>query len=304
MWGLIISGKFLRNGYRMIPQTATTIRQNRNHITKYNLNIFIYLRESAWLILYSNIAKVENMEKIPLPPLKMMVDVNAQNNAEIFEVSRVRSAEQLKEDLLESGINISELSEILDYGCGCGRVIAGWEVIGHRFRLHGCDYNKELIDWCRWNISGIEFKQNYLGMPLPYNNGQFDLIYLFSVFTHLAYNEQISIIKEFRRILKPMGYIYLTFHGKYFEPIMLNSVPGSNNIFSEKGFLIHQAEKQGSNDCWVLHKEEKLQEMFHEFGFRVVKHFEGLLRGPTHISGWQDSIVFQLRPNTDHFGSK
>jgi cyclopropane fatty-acyl-phospholipid synthase-like methyltransferase len=124
----------------------------------YKYKFYNFLKNLVGLILYSNLAKRKNMIQIPLPPLKMMVDINAQNNTEIFSISRVASVEQLKKDLLESGLDISELSEILDCGCGCGRVIAGWEMLGHRFRLHGCDYNKELVDWCQSNISTIEFK--------------------------------------------------------------------------------------------------------------------------------------------------
>jgi SAM-dependent methyltransferase len=238
------------------------------------------------------------MKDIPLPPPKLMYKINGQKNAEIFRNSRIGGVEQLQNDLLNSGIDILELNNVLDCGCGCGRIIAGWELIGHRFVLNGCDYNKKAINWCRSNIPGVDFKINSIDKPLPYEDGRFDLIYLLSVFTHLSSDTQISMIREFRRILKPDGYVYLTFHGKYFQPDMIKQVHGGNSIFSEKGMLINKEKKQGSNDCWVLHKKEKLQEMFETTGFRFINHFDAIVRGPTHLAGWQDSILFRLKSDT------
>ena len=199
---------------------------------------------------------------------------------------------QMLADLGAAGIDHTKLVDVLDFGCGCGRFLAGWVMRGEAMRLRGCDYNPELVKWCRENIPGVTMKVNRLGEAIPFETGSLDYIYLISVFTHLTVPEQKRLVGEFRRLLRPGGYVYVTFHGDYFHPEMLPRIQGGEEIFRRAGFLMEHETLEGQNDCWTLHTPKYLSGLFE--GFTPLKHFRSLDRGPTDVGAWQDSMIFQL----------
>jgi len=58
-------------------------------------------------------------------------------------------------DILEkNGFNFNEFTNVLDFGCGCGRVIRNW--YNYKPSFYGADYNSELI------FMGLTIIQNSL----------------------------------------------------------------------------------------------------------------------------------------------
>src|SRR5690606_30989044 len=114
--------------------------------------------------------------------------------------------------LEKNGFNFDDFGSVLDFGCGCGRVIRHFH--GHQPRMFGCDYNSQLVDWSAANLGFAEFTTNMLAPPTSYGDGQFDFIYALSVFTHFPENLQKPWLEEMKRILKPNGLLFLTFHGE------------------------------------------------------------------------------------------
>lgn len=114
--------------------------------------------------------------------------------------------------------------KILDWGCGPGRVIRHLpSVIGNGCEFYGTDYNKQSIDWCLVNLSGIKFSNNSLEAKLPYSDDYFDIIYGISIFTHLSEKSHYGWYKELFRILKPNGIMFLTTHGDNFKVKLIES---------------------------------------------------------------------------------
>ena len=64
---------------------------------------------------------------------------------------------------------------MLDFGCGCGRVMRWWKDL-ESTRLHGTDYNPYLVAWCRQNLPFAEFSVNGLEAGLDLPDGHFDLV--------------------------------------------------------------------------------------------------------------------------------
>src|SRR5262249_14848680 len=50
--------------------------------------------------------------------------------------------------------------------------------------------------------------------PLRYRDASFDLVYAFSVFTHLPESLQLAWMGELRRVLRPGGYLLISLHGE------------------------------------------------------------------------------------------
>jgi ubiquinone/menaquinone biosynthesis C-methylase UbiE len=59
----------------------------------------------------------------------------------------------------------------------------------------------DAIEWCARNLSGGEFVNSAPEPPLPFESGYFDVVYCFSVFTHLDERMQDMWIAEIKRIL-------------------------------------------------------------------------------------------------------
>ena len=100
---------------------------------------------------------------------------------------------------------------VLDFGCGCGRTARHWRGLG--LDLHGCDYNPELVAWCRDNLPFMRTALNRPDPPSPYGPDMFDVVYAMSIFTHLTEASQLRWLEEWRRILRPNGLLLFTTHG-------------------------------------------------------------------------------------------
>ncbi len=108
-----------------------------------------------------------------------------------------------------------ESLDILEWGCGPGRLIRhmGDLLPGRRVKLTGADCNGESVAWCRANLAGIEFIENQFMPPLALPDDRFDVVYVFSVFTHLSEVAQRAWAGELLRVLRPGGLLVCTTHG-------------------------------------------------------------------------------------------
>lgn len=141
------------------------------------------------------------------------------------------------------GKPFAEAERILDLGCGCGRIIRHLpDITGAE--LHGADYNARLVKWCRQNLNG-QYVQNSLMPPLPYGDDTFDIIYLFSVFTHLRLESQRIWLKELARVTRPGGVVIITFHDEDHPQIAAEHIDRAAIL--RDGFLIRNDFSEGSN---------------------------------------------------------
>ncbi|MBA4749726.1 MAG: class I SAM-dependent methyltransferase [Alphaproteobacteria bacterium] len=113
-----------------------------------------------------------------------------------------------------AGKQLSEYESILDFGCGVGRII---RFLKDKCKsVSGCDVNNRVIEYCNKNFPEIDAYQSSLLPPLMYEDGTFDLVYAFSVFSHLPEEVEVSWLNELLRVGKP-GCLYLiTVHGDWF----------------------------------------------------------------------------------------
>lgn len=120
----------------------------------------------------------------------------------------------------EMNKSLSSMDAILDFGCGWGRITRYFlrEVI--RENMHGCDCLPSMIQICNQTLPGCEFYKNNPMPPLQYKSGMFDLIYAYSVFSHISEHAQKAWLEEFHRVLKPDGLLILTTRMRDFIPLM------------------------------------------------------------------------------------
>jgi SAM-dependent methyltransferase len=118
--------------------------------------------------------------------------------------------------LADSGTPASEFRDILDFGCGSGRVVRNIPLTGSRIgRVWGVDIDRSAIRWCARHLPGYRFDATPHLPPTPFADASFDLIFAVSVFTHLDEDMQFAWLGELRRLLRPSGRLVVSVHGAY-----------------------------------------------------------------------------------------
>jgi len=99
---------------------------------------------------------------------------------------------------------------VLDWGCGCGRLSAQFLATDAPITLIGADLDQVSINWCQRNLPDSHYHVVSPEPPSPYYANEFDLIFSYSVLTHLGRDSQEAWLKEMHRILAPGGYFLAT----------------------------------------------------------------------------------------------
>ena len=154
-------------------------------------------------------------------------------------------------DLKRNGFDINEFNSILDFGCGCGRLLRHLTFLD-KTKLYGTDYNDKLIDWCQRNISFAKIDRNNLVPPLIYENEEFDFIYARSVFTHMEEDLQVRWLWEMQRVLRPKGVFYFSTHGEQLIKTYQISDEGQKR-FKTGELVVINPQSSGQNACCAFH---------------------------------------------------
>jgi SAM-dependent methyltransferase len=198
---------------------------------------------------------IADADGLPLPPARLRSQIGPLHaNPNFFLQSGRQHAELIEELLAETGRDISALDALLDWGCGCGRVLRHWSRLGTT-RVAGCDIDERMVEWCAANLPFAEVRVTALEPPLPYADRSFDLVYAFSVFTHLSRDLQHAWIGESRRILKGGGYLLLSTLGERYAS--LDRLTEEERQRFARGELVVLYERSaGTSLCSAYHPAE------------------------------------------------
>jgi ubiquinone/menaquinone biosynthesis C-methylase UbiE len=98
-------------------------------------------------------------------------------------------------------------SKVLDVGCGTAH-LSNW-IKEQGFVVTGVEPSAEMLKLAKENFPDIEIV-NSIASALPFEDNSFDLIVSFEVLRYLDKAENIKSYKEFYRVLKPGGRIFVT----------------------------------------------------------------------------------------------
>ena len=164
-------------------------------------------------------------EHLHLPPVDMRQCTAEFRDDEYFMASAEREVYKLAEHC-----GLSNDSRVLEIGCGSGRLPIGLLSARQLVRSYdGLDVDRDSIKWCdRWiGAEHSAFRFHYIdvhnerynpngavrlddGFRFEFPAQQFDVIYLYSVFTHMQVDDIKVYLRECKRVLSPTGNMFLT----------------------------------------------------------------------------------------------
>jgi ubiquinone/menaquinone biosynthesis C-methylase UbiE len=127
-------------------------------------------------------------------------------------------------NVLVEGTELQPGERVLDVGCGTGRVavpLAGY--LGEGGSYEGFDNSAARIDWCNERIAPLHPRFRFQTLDVysslynpdgavkgdavvfPYESDEFDVVFLFSVFTHMLGEDVAHYLTEIARVLRPGG---------------------------------------------------------------------------------------------------
>jgi len=161
-------------------------------------------------------------ESLPLPPPALAERVSGVVG-EHFRLQGLKMFTDLM-DILDR-FAIPRQGRLLDWGCGCGRVLR-WFLLRHDFHLLnfeganesplalGCDVDPEALEWCRINLRA-PFELVPFDPPTALPSGAYDLVIASSVLTHLDRRRQEQWLQEVHRWLAPGGHFIASTNAEF-----------------------------------------------------------------------------------------
>lgn len=169
---------------------------------------------------------MENDLRDMVPPPKLMGRIGPISDVATY----LRSGEAHLSQLTRLG-GLAPQHDVLDIGCGWGRVaIQLTQVLAPTARYLGVEVERDKAEWCTEHITSRHpnfvfrdvdlHNQRYnpegalqaAETTLPIEEGErFDLIFLFSVFTHMFPADVRRYLDQFARCLKPGGKVVATY---------------------------------------------------------------------------------------------
>jgi SAM-dependent methyltransferase len=195
---------------------------------------------------------------LPFPPFKLLYLIAMTYDREWFFKTGTDGATIIRDLLKKNGISLESIKSLLDFGCGCGRVLRHWNTL-QGTQVFGSDYNPELVEWCQNNLPFATCKTNQLEPPLDFPRGSMDLVYAFSVFTHLTEPLQDAWMDEMSRVLSPGGYLIITTHGQFYRKHLDTR---NKELFDQGKIVVLKGDKAGENVCATYHPEKYVREKF------------------------------------------
>jgi SAM-dependent methyltransferase len=161
---------------------------------------------------------LSNIEKFPpklwpllfgLPPED--VQLNTVGESSLSALTEGYRLYRLVRDVCaRQGRHTDRGTTVLDYGCGWGRIIRFFLTAYDPRNVYGVDVSPAMIEHCRSLIGLGQYECISGRPPLPFVDRSLDLLYAYSVFSHLNSNLQDALVAEFHRLIRPGGFVFLT----------------------------------------------------------------------------------------------
>ncbi|MEX3854201.1 class I SAM-dependent methyltransferase [Paraburkholderia sp. BR10923] len=227
---------------------------------------------------------------LPVPGSENMRRIGS-GEVEWFLLSGATFIGKLDEVLSRYGSAPPSTFDVLDWGCGCGRLTR--HLLSRGFNVVGIDIDETNIAWCRENLPAGDFRLVSPDLPTSLPSECFDLVVGHSIFTHLAELDQFLWLCEINRVLKPGGLAVVTVMANFSAAIDLFT-PHAFHKLSADGFLDVGWQQDGVD----TQRPGYYRRIFHTIDY-VRRRWSSFLDIAAILEGYSDhqaAIVLRKRP--------
>lgn len=190
------------------------------------------------------------------------------NKAKEFDQTR----SYLPSDILSLATHAVDGDKILDVGCGNGRLTECFKV---NVNYTGIDNSSKLIEIAKTKYPNNHFEVVNDIEILKYPNNCFDKIYCLAMFHHIpTLDTRLRVLKEFSRILRLGGYLYLTVWDLTSKKDYENIIVRSSKIEGlENGDLLLPLFSSEQKDMRYVHQftESELEKLTDDAGYKNIE---------------------------------
>ncbi|KKN63204.1 hypothetical protein LCGC14_0503940 [marine sediment metagenome] len=137
-------------------------------------------------------------------------DVVNNDSAKVFDVEE---ASKPNLENMRFWQKYGEPKIILEFGCGGGRILAGWVNVNlgvdKIIRLYGLDHSEKAIEKAKERLPNIHFYCGTIDQFSGKFNQEMDMVYTHTCLQHNSDYKQKEIFKAFYKVLAPKGILYL-----------------------------------------------------------------------------------------------
>ena len=151
-------------------------------------------------------------EEAPWPPEESIKRVIGDTSSTRFAIGGATIFKNLEHYLTEHGHSWSDFPDILDWGCGAGRVTR-YLLSETGSNVVGADIDADNIRWCQQSYAKGHFEVVPLRPPTGFPDNSFNLVIGLSVLTHLQESDQWVWLSELQRITRPGALLFLSVQG-------------------------------------------------------------------------------------------
>lgn len=219
-------------------------------------------------------------------------------------------------DLLKKHLQLKPADHVLDIGSGIGRTaIPLTKYLSEDGAYEGFDVVEKGVKWCSEKISKDYPNFNFRYVPLnndlyhhsdnkasefafPYKSEQFDIAFLFSVFTHMQVREIDHYLAEISRVLKPGGKCLATFFLYDDESeAKIAALDHFNFPVKRNGYRLMDEKVKSANIA--IHRHQ-LQAWLKGKNFGPIKIIDGYWKNKhakRQDNSFQDLVILEKPPN-------
>ncbi len=263
----------------------------------YFKNIFYQLRLAEMLDTLSfrlqsirhkkeNEAYLHQHPGVPLPEDYVLYETYQLNYRKFIEDGKLAASEIIS--WTNPYIQTTE-PRILDWGCGAGRITRHLAALKPNASIYGCDTSESMIEWNKISDSTTTYSTIDHFTPVLYAPGFFNLVFGFSVLTHIDASQQKEWLEELYRILDTNGILLITTQGNlYFQKLL----PAEKKKLAKKGMVTKSFQKKGHRMMSTYHDAIQFKQLVTKY-FDVLEFHEGQIN--KEKAGGQDVWVLRKK---------
>jgi len=194
---------------------------------------------------------------LPLPPPDLQQQFFSREVPfEAFLETGRRCADSLERALAAQSLTMAGFHRLLDFGCGCARVLRHFAPLFEGREFHGTDADTATIQWNRAHIPGVTFHQHAAEPPFPFPKREFDCVWSIAAFSRLPEASAIRWLSHLQQVLRPGGIALISVHGlfRFSEDVARGCIrPEAAREFDRRGFTFVDASGDPRLPDWYQH---------------------------------------------------